>query len=412
MLEFIIWGAIFFISSELIFYLIINYVNKRFQWLITNRDEKPKISTSNLEKFFHHGYDEELGWIRKPNTSHAENGKYGETKWSINSKSCRNNPNFENYESKISCFGDSFAFCRQVNDDETWEHYLSDMLQTNVKNFGVGNYGMDQALLRLKREYPENKTPIVIIGIVPDTISRIMSIWKHYYEYGNTFGFKPRFKLENDSLSILNNPINNQSKFSHYEEFLEDIRKNDYFYINKFRKEIIRFPYSITIFKNTKRNFSIVFLVLVNEILKKIKKANAKTEWMPMSLIMKINLRWRIKLFEDISSTLLLKRIIEEYAHYVKKQGSIPAIVFIPQKDDILFIKNNYHFYRNFMKELDAIDGLIHINATDHFLKIKNLDELYSDDNEYGGHLSREGNKELASIIYPELDRIIDKVNN
>ena len=64
------------------------------------------------------------------------------------------------------------------------------------------------------------------------------------------------------------------------------------------------------------------------------------------------------------------------------------------------------------MKELDAIDGLIHINATDHFLKIKNLDELYSDDNEYGGHLSREGNKELASIIYPELDRIIDKVNN
>lgn len=408
MLEFIIWGAIFFISSELIFYLIINYVNKRFQWLIINRDEKPKISTSNLEKFFHHGYDEELGWIRKPNTSHTENGKYGETKWNINSKSCRNNPNFENCESKISCFGDSFAFCRQVNDDETWEHYLSNMFQTNVKNFGVGNYGIDQALLRLKREYPEDKTHIVIMGIVPDTISRIMSIWKHYYEYGNTFGFKPRFKLENDSLSILNNPINNQSKFSHYEEFLEDIRKNDYFYINKFRKEIIRFPYSITIFKNTKRNFSIVFWVLVNEILKKIKKANAKTEWMPMSLIMKINLRWRIKLFEDISSTLLLKRIIEEYAHYVKKQGSIPAIVFIPQKDDILFIKNDYHFYRNFMKELDAIDGLIHINATDHFLKIKNLDELYSDDNEYGGHLSREGNKELASIIYPELDRIID----
>ena len=30
---------------------------------------------------------------------------------------------------------------------------------------------------------------------------------------------------------------------------------------------------------------------------------------------------------------------------------------------------------------------------------ISNLDELYSDDNEYGGHLSNKGNKLVASII-------------
>ena len=40
-------------------------------------------------------------------------------------------------QSIISCYGDSFTFCRQVNDDETWEHYLSKKLKTNVKNFAV-----------------------------------------------------------------------------------------------------------------------------------------------------------------------------------------------------------------------------------------------------------------------------------
>ena len=69
------------------------------------------------------------------------------------------------------------------------------MTQTNVLNFGVGNYGMDQAYLRLKREYDKNRTEIVILAVVPETIVRVLNVYKHYYEYGNTFGFKPRFIL-------------------------------------------------------------------------------------------------------------------------------------------------------------------------------------------------------------------------
>ena len=74
-------------------------------------------------------------------------------------------------------------------------------------NFSVGNYGVDQSLLRLKREYAKNKTKIVILAVVPETISRIQSMWKHYSEYGNTFGFKPRFVIVDDKLTLLKNPI-------------------------------------------------------------------------------------------------------------------------------------------------------------------------------------------------------------
>ena len=66
----------------------------------------------------------------------------------------------------------------------------------------MGNYGVDQSILRLEREFTNNQTDIVILAVVPDTICRIVSSWKHYYEYGNTFAFKPRFILKNDEIKI------------------------------------------------------------------------------------------------------------------------------------------------------------------------------------------------------------------
>ena len=220
---------IVFLLIEFFLRKIVLSVNKKFQWLIISKDTTPKLSAEGLSKFIPHGYDPELGWIRKPNTSHNERGSAGITRWSINSNGSRTNPDFEQKKSKISCYGDSFTFSRQVNDNETWEHYLSQLQQTNVLNFGVGNYGIDQSLLRLKREYARNPTEIVILGVVPDTISRIVSIWKHYYEYGNTFAFKPRFVLKDGKLHFIKNPIDHKSKFYKYETFLPEIRKYDFF---------------------------------------------------------------------------------------------------------------------------------------------------------------------------------------
>ena len=43
-----------------------------------------------------------------------------------------------------------------------------------------------------------------------------------------------------------------------YEKFLSYIQKNDFFYKNKFRREKISFPYSVTILRNLKRNYGII----------------------------------------------------------------------------------------------------------------------------------------------------------
>ena len=69
-----------FFSIEVLIYTIIKSANKNFQWLIMQKDEKPELSKSGLKKFFVHGYDPELGWVRKPNTFHNELGRDGSTK--------------------------------------------------------------------------------------------------------------------------------------------------------------------------------------------------------------------------------------------------------------------------------------------------------------------------------------------
>ena len=96
----IIFAVILFFIIELVVYTRVYFVNKKFQWLIIAKDENPSLSQEGLKKFIPDGYDPELGWIRKPNTEHIEKGQYGITKWTINPKGARNNPGFENSNSK------------------------------------------------------------------------------------------------------------------------------------------------------------------------------------------------------------------------------------------------------------------------------------------------------------------------
>ena len=399
---FLIAVAVFFIIETIVRRIVLQ-VNQDFQWLIVEKDKTPILDKHGLSKFISHGFDPELGWVRKPNTSHDETGKSGKTNWTINQFCARTNPNFDNLESNTSCYGDSFTFSRQVNDDETWVHYLSEFTNSNVINFGVGNYGVDQALLRLKREFPKHPTKIVIMGVVPETICRIVSVWKHYYEYGNTFGFKPRFILKNNRLNLIENLIDGKDKFEKYQNYLEDINRYDFFYKNKFLKEKISFPYCITILKNLRRNFGIINWVQKINQRKKNNFDCTDIEWNTMKIIMKINLDWRVKLFQDNETCELLKQILVEYANYGKKQNFKPVFIFLPQKDDILFIKKNFNFYHNFVNELKKIENLFCIDITKDMINIKEIDRMFSDNNEYGGHYSKDGNQKVAELIFNEL---------
>ena len=129
-----------------IYYTVINF-KKKFQWLINKEDEFPIKDSSKLKKFFENNYSEKLGWDRKKNTFGYEITNKKKTRFKISSNGYRHETNKFKH-SKISTFGDSYAFCRFVNDNQTWQKSLGIKCGTNVRNFGVGNYGLDQAYLK------------------------------------------------------------------------------------------------------------------------------------------------------------------------------------------------------------------------------------------------------------------------
>ena len=68
-LIYLIFVVAILVLIELIAFIVVKVVNKKFQWLIIDKDQTPKLSNDGLKKFFQHGYDPILGWIRKPNSS-------------------------------------------------------------------------------------------------------------------------------------------------------------------------------------------------------------------------------------------------------------------------------------------------------------------------------------------------------
>ena len=338
---------ILFISViEAVLHFMIKELRKDFQWLITAQDKLPNFNASALEKFLAHGFDHELGWTRKPNT-HAEessgtvyesNNDYKKSAYHINDRGGRFNPGHEDLSPIISTYGDSFVFSRQVNNNETWQWFLSRLTHSNVLNFGVGNYGIDQALLRLKREYEQNRTPVVIMGVVPETIVRILSVWKHYSEYGKTFGFKPRFVIKDGKLTLVKNEIDSRDKFYNIHKHLHHFQKYDYFYANKFSKDILCFPYLISLSRSAQRNVPLIVALFQKKYgiaLSKTKTDNNR----PWEMVLERNFKMVRNLYQDPDAINLFIKILEDYAAFGKEHKFKTVFLLMPYQQDLLYIK-------------------------------------------------------------------------
>lgn len=345
-----------------------------------------------LQKFIQTSFDSELGWVRKPNSTGIEKKFIGNSSFSINNRGARSNLELDLLIPTAMAIGDSYTFARQVNDHEAWTYLLSKKLNQNVLNFGVGNYGLDQSLLRLKRElvlYPNVKN--IVIGVVPETISRILCTWKHYSEYGNTFAFKPRFQLQTNQLTLLPNKMKSLDDFINWHFHEKEINQNDYFYQTKFNQEIVEFPYSWTFIKNTKRNFKLSY-----QILKKILIKNDSAKNAPFQTILKHNQDISEALYQEKNAKELLLAIIKEIHSFSQAHGAKAYFVMLPQLNDLKKIQEGNYFYKNFLYEVDKIIPAFDFSQV--IVGEKNYSNLYSDDR-WGGHYSVYANALLADFI-------------
>ena len=77
---------------------------------------------------------------------------------------------------------------------------------------------------------------------MPETILRIHSFWKHYLEYGNLLGFKPKFSIKDNKLILEKNPVIKNKDYLNYKDYLNDIKKNGLFLFRKIFKRNSKIP--------------------------------------------------------------------------------------------------------------------------------------------------------------------------
>lgn len=389
----ILYFIFFILILEIILFFFINYTKKNFQWLITENEEFPDFKPKNIESFFKSSYDKNLGWLKRPDITDFHDKTKKKTTFSIDKLGARKSK-YNNFKKKIEAYGDSFTFGRFVKDEQVWTEILSKNLNCHVINYGVGNYGFDQALLR--HEKNKNSSAIyTIIGVVPETINRINSIWKHYLEFGNIYGFKPSFFLKGKKLKLKKNPIININSYDKKKiiKIIKSVSKNDYFYIKKFKKFQFRKPYFISFFRNFNFNYKLflkIFIFLLS-------RQNDKKKFL-FPLYYQNNIETANKLYAEKENTKLFRLLIKRFKDNSEKRNSIPVIIIFPQKKDIELFKKRKNYYSSFF---NSIKDIKIIDLTK-FLSKKNIKKIYFND-EYGGHLTAYGNRIVVKKIQQEL---------
>jgi len=357
-------------------------------------DEVPAITPAMLDRFFDHGFDPELGWIRKPNTRKKDMGRF---EYTIDARGSRLNPGHEHLPAGVVTVGDSYTFCREVEDTDTWQWGLAERLNTNVLNFGVGNYGFDQALLRLEREYPNAPAPVVVMGVVPSTIARILSVWKHYNEYGNYFAFKPRYVFEHDALRLVPTPVTSRDDFFRLAEILPGVQAHDEFYRSRFLREAFRAPYLLSAMKNWRR------LALVPAKAARRTGPRLGLDEAPFAALVTAldsgGAGQTARLFAEPGPTALLEALVEKFAAMGRDLGFQPVLLLMPMKDDLYLMQRRGHYYQTFVDR--AARRLPVVDAADALLASGNVRALFRE-----WHYNPAGNALVAQLLADRLSTL------
>ncbi|PYV08477.1 MAG: hypothetical protein DMG23_13445 [Acidobacteria bacterium] len=147
-------------------------------------------------------YDPMRGWTLASNLRGLT--VFGGKTLSSNSKGIRGNTEYpyqrQPGRQRILVLGDSFTFGDEVSDDETYAHYLEELLPgTEVLNMGISGYGHDQMLLYLKGEGVKYKPDVVVVGFVWFDCYRSLLKFLSFS--------KPRFELRGGKLVLTNTPV-------------------------------------------------------------------------------------------------------------------------------------------------------------------------------------------------------------
>jgi hypothetical protein len=135
-------------------------------------------------------------------------------------------------EKCASLYGDSFTWASEVLDEEAWGNRVSRALGCRVANFGVPDYGSDQAFIRY-RGNADDRSRVVVLSHLSENVLRNVNQYRALLYTGSLYGLKPRFVLgPRGALREIPLPgitseeyphfVNDPGRFLHHEFFVPD----------------------------------------------------------------------------------------------------------------------------------------------------------------------------------------------
>lgn len=382
-------------ALELLAYLLLRF-GRYPSGIAHAHKEFPVVSDALLEKFT--TWDRDLGWApqasqRKRDNTFGHDSKREPVFFSTDHRGGRVSFTPSKAGAAISCYGDSFCFCREVNDDETWPWYLGGRLDRQVYNFGVGNYGLDQAVLRMERVEAGQPSAVVVMAVTSVTSERVQSVYKHFLDFGNVLGVKPRFKCQSDGgLDFLPSPVENKEDLKSLGKWRSHFILYDENYPYFLRKQA-RFPYLISCFRCG--SLLEMLMHVSNKLQTMFLPKRFRRLYDVKARLERASVEYASRCWQ--SQGELIVRLIERFDSIARSNGSQPIFLLQHHKRWVKYCRNhNSKPYADVLLAaarrcpdlvfLDSMDWLL--NYTD-----DELDALYSP---IGSHHSPAGNKVIA----------------
>jgi len=261
-------------------------------------------------------------------------------------------PRGRNYpHALMSTFGDSFTYCDEVRDTETWQEYLAEMLKMSVINLGNSGYGTDQALLRFREDYQKVKTPLVALGINTENILRIVNNYRKFlYAQTGIPLTKPMFRLVDGRLTLVENPLKSAAEIEKLRDpdFIRQIGSLDYWYRHQ-ELPRLQFPYCGIFFNR----------FFWKELGLKLKGRSVD----------ELHAQLTIDPWQDPQAVDLMFAIIDAFVAEARQQGGVPLIMLMPQEHEVLIkLRDGRH--------VRPVSMLTDYCASKHYLFFNGVDAL------------------------------------
>lgn len=389
---FVLW-----IVCEFLLFLIFFHISKRNKWVYFRNALIGRISLEDASAFFSKSFDALLGWTRRADSTGTDTDHLGRTFTfhigAAGERTCESRrPAIKQLcprTLRISTYGDSYVFGRQVPFEHTWQERIAARTGWEILNFGVGNYGADQAVLRYESHCKVPQTDLVILGFVPETIVRIQAVWKHFSELGNVLAFKPRYTGDKTT-PFHPCPVGSIEDLVSYENILPTLCRDDRFYRERFLRYCMTFPYVFSLLRSRSRLVPMLLGYLENSV-GRIDSAGLSDRL--FKAIVDTNIRDAHRLYDEDKSRNLLRGLINHFCSVAHVRGAKPLVVIFPQLAD-LKTKTRSSYQRYFRSEFDDVPI---VDLTDNFLQAE-FTSLYINDI-YGGHLNCAGNLFASNAI-------------